>query len=135
MSQLSTGLGRQEKQAAIAVPPREASRLLSLSLSKIYQLLRAGELDSYSDGKARRVIVASIYAYIERRLAAGAGAGVRGSTPGRLAVASKRRRRVDKTQRPSTGDAGPKLERLSGLELRPSSKIAELIKPTAGGAS
>jgi excisionase family DNA binding protein len=70
---MSTGLSRQEKHGAIAVPPRAASRMLSISLSKTYELLRNGELDSYSDGKARRVIVASIYAYIERRLAAGAG--------------------------------------------------------------
>ena len=73
MSQMSTGLSRQEKHAALAVAPRAASHMLSLSLSKVYELLRNGELDSYSDGKARRVIVASIYAYIERRLAAGAG--------------------------------------------------------------
>ena len=70
---MSTGLSRQEKHAAIAVPPREASRMLSLSMSKIYELLRNGELDSYSDGKARRVIVASIHAYVERRLAASGG--------------------------------------------------------------
>ena len=73
MSQLSTGLGHQEKHAAIAVPPRAASRMLSLSLSKVYELLRAGELASYSEGKARRVIVASIENYVARQLAAGAG--------------------------------------------------------------
>ena len=44
MSQLSTGLGHQKKRAAIAVPPREASRMLSYSLSKVYELLRVGDL-------------------------------------------------------------------------------------------
>ena len=67
VSQLSTDPGHPEMQAVLAVPPREAARLLSLSTTKIYQLLRNGELDSFSDGKARRIIVASIYGYIARR--------------------------------------------------------------------
>ena len=50
-----TGLGHQQ-QPVLAVPAREAARMLSYSLSKTYELLRNGELDSYSDGKARRVI-------------------------------------------------------------------------------
>ena len=74
MSQMSTGLGHQEKQLAVA--PREAGRLLSLSTTKIYQLLRTGELDSFSDGKARRILTSSIENYIERHRAAG-GAGWR----------------------------------------------------------
>jgi excisionase family DNA binding protein len=59
--------------AAIAVPPAEASRLLSISLSRLYALLRAGELDSYAEGRARRITVPSIHAYIARRLADSAG--------------------------------------------------------------
>jgi len=42
VSQMSTGLSRQEKHGAIAVPPRAASRMLSISLSKTYELLRNG---------------------------------------------------------------------------------------------
>jgi len=58
--------------AAIAVPPREACDLLSVSMSRLYALLRAGELDSYEEGRARRITVASIHAYIARQLAASA---------------------------------------------------------------
>jgi excisionase family DNA binding protein len=47
--------------------------MLSVSLSKIYQLLRDGELMSYSDGKSRRIVVASIHRYIKRRRAASGG--------------------------------------------------------------
>ena len=73
MSQLSTGLSHQEKHTALAVPPREAARMLSLSLSRVYELLRNGELESYQDGRARRITVTSIYALLARRLAASAG--------------------------------------------------------------
>src|SRR5262249_40676772 len=84
MSQLSTGLSRQEKRALpvarpslsvtpLAVPPREAGRLLSLGIWRIYKLMRSGELQSYSDGRARRIPMASINDYIARRLAANAG--------------------------------------------------------------
>jgi hypothetical protein len=37
-----------------------------------YELLNAGELESFLDGKARKITVASIQAYIARKLAAGA---------------------------------------------------------------
>src|SRR5262245_53420527 len=80
MSQMSTGLSRQEKRTIpslsllpFAVPPLEAARLLSLSTTRIYELMRVGRLISYRDGRARRITMASIRAYIARRLAANAG--------------------------------------------------------------
>ena len=72
MSQMSTGLSHQEKQAALAVPPREAGRLLSLGLSEVYERMRNGELESYQDGRARRITMKSIHTYLARRLAASA---------------------------------------------------------------
>ena len=57
----------------LAVPTKEAGRLLSLSLSRLYELLRAGELQSYEDGYSRRVTMASIHEYVERRLADSGG--------------------------------------------------------------
>ena len=53
----------------LAVSAKEAGRLLSLSLSKLYELLRDNELQSYADGNSRRVTMASIYGYVERQLA------------------------------------------------------------------
>jgi excisionase family DNA binding protein len=65
------------KPLPLVVPPIEASRLLRCCLSTLYSLIRRGELDSYTDGKMRRITVASIHNYIDRRLAAGRGnAGV-----------------------------------------------------------
>ncbi len=59
--------------APLAVSAKEAARLLSLSLSRLYELLRAGELQSYADGNSRRVTMASIHGYVERRLADSGG--------------------------------------------------------------
>jgi excisionase family DNA binding protein len=61
--------------AAIAVTPREACRLLSLGGSRVYDLMKSGELVSYQDGRARRITVASIHAYVERQIAAAADSG------------------------------------------------------------
>jgi hypothetical protein len=57
----------------IAVSPADAGRLLSLGGSRIYALMRSGELESYVDGRARRVTVASISAYVARRVADSGG--------------------------------------------------------------
>jgi excisionase family DNA binding protein len=51
------------------VPPLEAGRLLSFSLTKVYELMRTGELASFMDGRSRRVTVESIHHYIARQLA------------------------------------------------------------------
>jgi len=59
------------------VSPREASRLLSVSLSRLYQLMRDGQLQSYLDGRARRITVTSIHHYIARQLAAADAGGWR----------------------------------------------------------
>jgi excisionase family DNA binding protein len=53
----------------LAVPPAEAGRMLSLKLSSVYALMRAGELRSFAAGGARRITVASIHEYIARQLA------------------------------------------------------------------
>jgi excisionase family DNA binding protein len=56
----------------LAVPMREACRLLSIRRGHAYRLLRNGELQSYTDGLRRRSItMASIHQYIERQLATG----------------------------------------------------------------
>jgi excisionase family DNA binding protein len=63
------------QRTPLAVPPREACRLLSIGTTRLYQLLAAGELESYLDGRARRIIMRSIEGYIARRLAAAGATG------------------------------------------------------------
>src|SRR5579885_3087608 len=39
----------------LAVPPREACRLLSVGLTRLYELLHEGQLESFRYGRSRRI--------------------------------------------------------------------------------
>jgi excisionase family DNA binding protein len=52
----------------LVVKPREACRLLACGKTRLYQLIKAREIDSFADG-GRKITVASIHANIERQLA------------------------------------------------------------------
>jgi hypothetical protein len=71
----------------LAVSPRRAWHMLDRGNTHGYALLKAGKLQSYLDGRSRRITVASIRHYIAERLA-GPG-GTPASAP---AVAPLRRR-------------------------------------------
>jgi len=55
-------------------------RAIQVSRKKLYELINAGELESYTEGKSRRITVKSINAYLERRLAAEAARRVRAAS-------------------------------------------------------
>jgi hypothetical protein len=72
MSVPSTGLCDYER---LVVSPRRAMHMLDCGNTRLYELIKSKELDSYLDGRARKITVASIRALVERRLAlAGRGA-------------------------------------------------------------
>jgi excisionase family DNA binding protein len=50
----------------LAVGPREACRLLSIGITRLYELIGNGELESYRDGGSRRITTRSIVARVER---------------------------------------------------------------------
>jgi excisionase family DNA binding protein len=52
----------------IGLPPKQAWRRLGCSNAKGYQLLAAGEIDSYTIGRARRITLESIDRYVARHL-------------------------------------------------------------------
>jgi excisionase family DNA binding protein len=54
----------------LVVRPREACQMLCVGLTKLYELLHAGELESYRHGRSRRITISSICGYIERQIAA-----------------------------------------------------------------
>jgi hypothetical protein len=56
--------------APLAVKPKVAWKMMACSDTHGYELLAAGELDSYLDGRSRKITVDSIHRYISRRLAA-----------------------------------------------------------------
>jgi len=64
MSKIARGGGRDVEPLAVA--PRKACALLDIGNTRLYQLLAAGELVSYHEGRARRITMASIRARIAR---------------------------------------------------------------------
>jgi hypothetical protein len=67
MSAGSTGLSESEF-GPLVVKPKTAWKMLGCGNTRGYELLAAGELDSFLDGRSRKITVASISAYITRRL-------------------------------------------------------------------
>jgi excisionase family DNA binding protein len=53
---------------ALVTDVNGAAARLQKSKTKIYALLHAGELESYLDGRSRRVTTSSIEKYIERKV-------------------------------------------------------------------
>jgi hypothetical protein len=63
---------------ALVVKPKTAWRMLGCSNTYGYELLAAGALESFHDGRARKITVDSIRRYITRRLAETTGRRGRG---------------------------------------------------------
>ena len=64
MSRHAIGPDDQER---LVVSPRRAMRMLDCGKTRLYELIE-DELDSYLDGRSRKITVESIHRYIERRL-------------------------------------------------------------------
>jgi hypothetical protein len=52
----------------LVVGPTEARIMLDCGHTRIYEMINNGEVDSYLDGKSRKITVASIEARIRRKL-------------------------------------------------------------------
>jgi hypothetical protein len=72
MSTHSTGFSDREC-APLIVKPRGACELLDCGITRLYALLAAGELESFLDGRSRKITTDSIRRYIQRRLEASKG--------------------------------------------------------------
>jgi excisionase family DNA binding protein len=55
----------------LVVRPKVAWKMLACGNTRGYELLAAGELESYKDGRSRKITVASIKAFVARRIAGG----------------------------------------------------------------
>jgi hypothetical protein len=76
----------------LVVGMTKAEHLLDAGTDKLYDLIKAGELDSYLDGNRRKVTIASIERYIQKQLAAASGGFQRGAYPLRKTKEAMRRR-------------------------------------------
>jgi len=53
----------------LVASPNQAMKALMISRATLYALINAGELESYTEGRSRRITIESIYAHVRRRLA------------------------------------------------------------------
>ncbi|HZR74558.1 helix-turn-helix domain-containing protein [Bradyrhizobium sp.] len=56
-------------ESPLVASPNQAMKVIQVSRKKLYELINAGELESYTEGTARRITVKSIANYVDRRLA------------------------------------------------------------------
>ena len=56
-------------EAPLVASPNQTMKALMVSRSTLYSLINAGELESYTEGRSRRITVESIAGYVKRRLA------------------------------------------------------------------
>jgi hypothetical protein len=54
----------------LIVKPKDARRMLACGQTRLYELMAAGELQSFNDGRSRKILVASIHRYIAKHLSA-----------------------------------------------------------------
>jgi hypothetical protein len=57
----------------LGVSPRETARLLNIGQTRVWALIGSGELESYKEGRSRKVTMRSIRARHERQLAVAPG--------------------------------------------------------------
>ncbi len=69
MSIGSIGLSDHEKRGVLVVRPSEAMRMLAVGKTRLYELIQQGKIESYNDGTSRKIAVASLQQYVERKLA------------------------------------------------------------------
>jgi excisionase family DNA binding protein len=62
----STGLGDDD---LLLVKPKRACQMLNCGITHLYELLAAREIQSFKDGKSRKIVVQSMRDYIARQLA------------------------------------------------------------------
>jgi hypothetical protein len=102
-SALPTAPGDQPKSAGVEPPvvrSAEARRLIPCGKTKLFDLIAAGEVDSYLDGGVRMIVTASIHAR-RRRLqesAAGTGNKIREMTMRRRSIRARGRRKLQERQ-------------------------------------
>ncbi len=78
----------------LVVSPKIACHLLNCGLTRLYQLVAAGEIESFLAGRVRRITTRSIEDYVEREVEAQAGARRDTSAIAARSVAARRAKRT-----------------------------------------
>jgi hypothetical protein len=67
----------------LVVKPKVAWKMLACSNTRGYELLAAGQLDSFLDGRSRKITVESIQRYVAQRLVSSQGTPAQSQSPRR----------------------------------------------------
>ncbi len=65
-----TSIEKSETCKPFAVSVKKGCALIDNGPTRLYELINSGEIESYRDGKSRKVVVASLEAYVARQIAA-----------------------------------------------------------------
>jgi excisionase family DNA binding protein len=57
-----------DSDGPLVASPNQAMKRLQISRSTLYAVLNVGDLESYTQGRSRRITVRSINSYVEKRL-------------------------------------------------------------------
>lgn len=57
-------------KGALVATPSETMTYIGVGRAKLYELINENELESYVEGKSRKILWPSIHSYVRRRLAA-----------------------------------------------------------------
>jgi excisionase family DNA binding protein len=74
---LHPGVTGRKSLEPLAVTPRQACTLLSIGNTRLYELIGTGQLDSYLEGRARRITMESIQRRVALKLAEAGAASPR----------------------------------------------------------
>jgi len=91
MSSIHPGITGRRPLEPLAVTPRQACILLNIGNTRLYELIGSGELESYREGRARRITMRSIRNRIARLLAAATSPDTKPALPRRRGRPTKRR--------------------------------------------
>jgi hypothetical protein len=91
-------LSKANDDSQLVVSPKKGAAALDVGLTRVYELINSGQLQSYHDGKSRKIVVASLEAYIARQIEAEATKERRGWTDRATKV-----RMAKKTDGPASG--------------------------------
>src|SRR5450631_3554803 len=78
----------------ISISPKNARKVIGCGNTRFYELLNSGEIQSYTDGRSRKVLVASLRDYVARQLTAEASKERKGWTDRATKARISRRRAV-----------------------------------------
>jgi excisionase family DNA binding protein len=59
-----------DEVVVLCVPFKQGCQIIGVGPTRGYELVNSGEIKSYRDGKSRKLVFASLKAYVERQIAA-----------------------------------------------------------------